>query len=137
MPSTVLFQLRKGKTYLVPQNLKEPLGVGRISPFHAGAGTNEYQLSLPFPNGHEKRTSWDIIISPRSAARQAKSSSNEFGPHGSSEVRPHSDISVGSTAGARDGGPAEAGRSSAVKRQKRLREKTLLSHRRSMGRDVA
>ena len=52
------------------------MGVGRISQFHAGAGIKQNQLSLPFPKSYEKRTSWDIIISPRSAARQAKSSSN-------------------------------------------------------------
>ena len=38
---------------------------------------------------------------------QAKSSSNKFGPHGSSEVRPHPDNELGSTAGARDDGCPE------------------------------
>ena len=63
--------------------------------------------------------SWDIIILPRSAVRQAKSSSNQNGFHDSSEVRPHPEKGVGSTAGAMaDGSPAAKGGPAAAKCQK-------------------
>jgi hypothetical protein len=100
------------------------MGVGRISQFHTGAGIKN-QLSLPFPESYEKRTSWDIIFSPRSTARQAKSSSNEMAPTIAPKINPTLRTGMGSTAGARDGSPAAEGGSAAAKRQKMAEGKVL------------
>jgi hypothetical protein len=62
---------------------------------------------------HQKRRKISQI------ARQAKSSSNQNGFHDSSEVRPHPEKGVGSTAGAMaDGSPAAEGGPAVAKRQK-------------------
>jgi hypothetical protein len=69
--------------------------------------------------------SWDIIISPRSAARQAKSNSNEMAPTIAPKINPTLRTGVGSTAGARDGSPAAEGGLAAAKRQKTAEGKIL------------
>ncbi len=78
----------KSKMYLLPQNWKIIVWVGRISKFHTGAGIKQNQLSLPFP----RTTKMNILGHHYFAQKHPETSQIKFkqnGSHNSSEDQPH------------------------------------------------
>ena len=105
-----ILKRENANSYLVPQNLKRFVGVGRILQFHAGAGIKQNQLSLPF----SRNTKMNVLGHHYFAQKRHETSQIKFkgkmAPMIATKIGPTLRTGMGSTAGARDDSLAAEGR---------------------------